>query len=375
MKHKNRNQRGFDAASSMSVTPRVAVAGEVQTVLGPIKPEGLGITLTHEHLVCNMAIMMTPPEETTRRAKFYEPLSMGLLGYIRYTGLANLDNGRLWDVQTSIEEAAIFKQAGGGTIVDVTSIGLGRDTRALATIARATGLNIVMGCSYYVDVAHPQDMTSRTEDDLVEEIVRDIMEGVGATGIKAGIIGEVGCSMPITDNERKVLRASGRAQRLTGAPLSIHPGRYERAPMEIAEILRSVNTDLSRTIMCHLDRTIFEKPMLKELAETGCLLEYDLFGQEHSYYRAAPHIDMPNDAQRLKWLSWLIEQGYKNQILISHDIDTKYLLLRYGGSGYGHIVNNIVPRMRSKGFKEEDIYTILVDTPRQLMTFTTPHSH
>ena len=65
---------------------------------------------------------------------------------------------------------------------------------------------------------------------------------------------------------------------------------------------------------------------------------------------------MPNDAQRLKWLSWLIENGYGSQIVISHDIDAKYLLLRYGGSGYAHIVNNIVPRMRSKGFEEHQIY-------------------
>src|SRR5213075_556914 len=149
---------------------------------------------------------MIKPEETTRRAKFHEPLSIGLLGYIRYTGLPNLDNAGLRDMTTSIEEASLFKQAGGGTIVDVTNIGLGRDPRALVTVARATGLNIVMGCSYYVDAAHPKDMSARTEDDVVKEIVHDVTVGVGATGIKSGIIGEVGCSMPITPNEKKVLR-------------------------------------------------------------------------------------------------------------------------------------------------------------------------
>jgi phosphotriesterase-related protein len=81
---------------------------------------------------------------------------------------------------------------------------------------------------------------------------------------------------------------------------------------------------------------------------------------------------MPNDAQRLKWLSWLIENGYGSQIVISHDIDAKYLLLRYGGSGYAHIVNNIVPRMRTKGFEEDQIYKILMDTPRRVMTFVDP---
>jgi phosphotriesterase-related protein len=361
-----------EARNGPSVTSSKARAGEVQTVLGPIGPEDLGVTLTHEHLACDASALMVPPEEATRRAMFNEPLSIGLLGYIRYTGLPNLDNARLNNIETSIEEASLFKRAGGGTIVDVTSIGLGRDPLALATIARSTGLNIVMGASYYVDAAHPKDMAARSEDDLVQEIVHDVVDGVGATGIKAGIIGEVGCSNPITDNERKVLRASGRAQKLTGAPLSIHPGRYERAPLEIVEILHSVGTDLSRTIMCHLDRTVYERATMKELAATGCILEYDLFGQEHSFYRPAPHLDMPNDAQRLKWLSWLIENGYGQQIVISHDIDAKYLLLRYGGSGYGHIVNNIVPRMRQRGFAEKDIHMILIGNPQRLMMLTHP---
>src|SRR5438552_18662441 len=113
--------------ANVGIAARLARPGEVQTVLGPIDPRDLGITLTHEHLVCDVSGLMIPPEETTRRAKFHEPLSMGLLGYIRYTGLPNLDNAGLRDIDTSIEEASLFKQAGGGTIVDVTNIGLGRD--------------------------------------------------------------------------------------------------------------------------------------------------------------------------------------------------------------------------------------------------------
>jgi phosphotriesterase-related protein len=367
-----------DAASlqtSLGLISRAAEPGEVQTVLGPIRPEELGVTLTHEHLACDASALMIPPEEATRRAKFNEPLSIGLLGLIRYTGLPNLDNARLQDVQTSIEEASLFKQAGGGTIVDVTSIGLGRDPLALASIARASRLNVVMGCSYYVDAAHPKTMSARSEEDIAEEIIREIREGVGTTGIKAGIIGEVGCSMPVTDNERKVLRASARAQRVTGVPISIHPGRYEGAPIEIANVLDAAGADLSRTIMCHLDRTIFDKAAMKELAATGCILEYDLFGQEHSYYRPAPNIEMPNDAQRLNWLAWLIENGLGQQITVSQDIDAKYLLLRYGGSGYAHIVSNIVPRMRRKGFSEQDIYAIMVGTPRRVMTMVDPRGN
>ena len=105
-----------------------------------------------------------------------------------------------------------------------------------------------MGSSYYVDAVHPLDIKDRSEDELAEEIVSDITNGVGNSGIKSGVISEVGCTWPLTDNERKVLRASGRAQCLTGAPITIHLGRDERVPMEALEILSKVGVDLNKTI-------------------------------------------------------------------------------------------------------------------------------
>ena len=85
-------------------------------------------------------------------------------------------------------------------------------------------------------------------------------------------------------------------------------------------ILLEAGADPKRVIVGHLDRTIFDKKLLKNLAETGCFLEYDVFGQETSLYPAAPHIDMPNDAQRLNMLAWLISEGHGGQLLVSHDI-------------------------------------------------------
>jgi phosphotriesterase-related protein len=350
---------------------RNALTGKAQTVLGPVRPEDLGPTMTHEHLVIDLSplYLQNVPKEASRRAKFYAPLSIELLGALKYGGQTNLDNVRLLDVQTAIEEAMLYKQAGGGTIVDPTNIGLGRDPKALARIARATGLHIVMGASYYVEAAYPQKMDARTEDEIVDEIARDVLVGVDDTGIRSGIIGEVGCSWPMTANERKVLRASGRAQQLTGAPLMIHPGRNEMAPLEIVDVLREVKTDLTRTVMCHLDRTVAEHATLKKLAESGCILQYDLFGTEYSYYRLEPRFDMPSDAQRIQCLAWIIAAGYGSQVTISHDIDAKYSLVRHGGFGYAHILENIVPRMQKKGFQGADIQAIIVDNPRRLLTF------
>jgi phosphotriesterase-related protein len=215
-------------------------------------------------------------------------------------------------------------------------------------------------------------MDSLSEDDIVEQIVRDVVEGVGSTGIKAGVIGEVGCSWPLTENERKVLRASGRAQRLTGAPLLIHPGRDEAAPLEIIEALSEVGADLRHTIMGHIERTVFQRSILKSVAESGCYVEWDLFGREQSLYPSDARVDMPTDAARMDQIAWLISQGYGDKIVVAHDICSKQRLFKYGGHGYFYILALIVPRMRARGFSESWIHDILVENPRGALTFFEP---
>jgi phosphotriesterase-related protein len=277
-------------------------------------------------------------------------------------------------VDTAIAEATLYKQHGGSSLVDATSIGIARDPAALARISRETGLNIIMGSSYYVAPSHPADMDSRTEDAITDQIVRDVAVGVDDTGIRSGIIGEVGCSWPLTDNERKVLRASARAQSITGAPILIHPGRGEGSPLEILGILLESGADLGRTIMGHLDRTVFDRGVLREIAETGCYLEWDLFGSEASYYPFNPVVDMPNDAMRIDTIAWIASEGFQNRVLVAHDVCKKHQLTRYGGHGYSYIPAHVVPRMRARGFTSDLIDKILVDNPAAVLTFTEPQA-
>lgn len=352
-----------------------SLVGKVQTVLGPISPDELGPTLTHEHLLIDTSHLLEPPDYASDRGRFYASLSIGLLGWLRQGNGVNRGVASLVDLEVAIKEAQHYYQAGGKSLVDATSRGICRDPLALARISRAAGLNIVMGGSYYVAASHPTDMDQRTEDSIVEEIVRDITKGVGDTGIRSGIIGEVGCTWPLEPNERKVLRASGRAQRLTGAPLLIHPGRNEMAPAEIVDVLSEVDTNLPRTIFSHMERTIYKEENLKKLAETGCVIEYDLFGQEHTIYPSAPNLDMPNDGKRLDWIAWLIEQGHGDQVVMAQDIDYQVYERRGGGHGRGHILENVVPQMRRKGFTQEQIDAILVETPKRVVPFVEPISN
>ena len=101
----------------------------------------------------------------------------------------------------------------------------------------------------------------------------------------------------------------------------------------------------------------------------GCSLEYDLFGTEHSYQPWSIPVDMPNDGQRLRWLEWLIAEGYRDQIVISQDTFFKHQLTRYGGPGYAHIPVNVVPYMRTMGFDADTIRAILTDNPARLLAF------
>ena len=272
------------------------------------------------------------------------------------------------DLDTLIDEVDKFREAGGGAIVDATTAQIGRDPEALARISRESGVHVIMGAGYYVEAVHPEDMGKRSVDDLAREIVADVVEGVDGSGVKAGIIGEVGCTWPLAPTERKSLLAAAVAQRETGAAILVHPGRDSDAPLEVLELLAAGGADLSRVIMGHLDRTVFEFDALQRIAASGCYLEWDLFGNEGSYYPLA-ELDMPSDAQRLGFIKSAADAGYADRIVIGQDICTKHRLTRYGGHGYGHILENIVPKMRRKGFSEDVIQAITVDNPAAILAF------
>ena len=212
-------------------------AGKIQTVLGLIEPESLGITMTHEHLLIDLTNYFEAPAEASQRGYIHRPVTIDILSDIRRVWKYNIDNLQLLDEQAAIEEVLKYKYAGGNAIVDATSIGIGRDPLALARISRATGLNVIMGASYYVPSSHPPDMGDRTESEIANEIISDLTVGVGETGIRSGVIGEIGCWWPPGPNEPKILRASAYAQSQTGAPILIHPGYHNKAHDKIMATL------------------------------------------------------------------------------------------------------------------------------------------
>ena len=345
------------------------LSGKIQTVLGLIEPEQMGITLAHEHIVSDGTAWFREPAEATEKKMARAPVSLETLWWIRYHWFQNYDDMLLLDEDEAVEELMHFKWAGGQTVVEMSNHGLGRDPEALARISRRTGLHILMGCGYYFAASMPKNFESKTEEEITQEIVRDITVGVGSTGIKAGFIGEIGTSWPIDRREVKSLRAAVQAQRLTGANLNIHPGQAEEAAFEVLKIIEEAGADLPRTTIDHIDRAVRDPGNRLKLLKKGLILEYDLFGREGYYPLQQRYIDLPTDHQRINEIKELIQAGFIGQILISSDIWNKHQRRKYGGWGYDHILRNVIPRMRVKGLTEEEIHILLVENPRRVYTF------
>jgi phosphotriesterase-related protein len=357
--------------------------GTVQTVVGLVAPESLGVTMPHEHLFIDLSCMFDPPTEATSRRMAHAPFSLENLGWIRTHYFRHFENLLLDDIEMTLSELVHYRAAGGSSIVDVTTPGIGRDPLALAQVARTSGVHVVMATGFYVASTHPPEVRAMDEADVAMRMIAEIREGAVLTpaaggdqdwnpvpmrtGVKAGII-KAACCHPVEPEERKVLSGAATAQRATGAAITVHVGRHEHSALEILGVLSDAGADLSRTSMDHLDLRVEKLETLFEIAESGCMLEFDLFGHESSYYPLTAR-DMPSDGQRLDVLEALIARGLLERILISQDICTRHRLVRYGGHGYGHVVGHIAMRMRERGWADAEIEAILISNPQRFLTF------
>lgn len=342
--------------------------GKVQTVLGPVAPEAMGSTLMHEHLF----IDLNPPKyrgDTPPAGVSDDKIDLCNCFRARYGQGHFRDNYRIDDFVMVKREVEEMYRAGGRGLVDLTVGGLGPRPLLLRRMAEETGVQIVMGCGHYVEEYQLAETATMTVDELAGQMIDQILVGAWGTDIRAGIIGEIGCQSPWTDREKRVMEGAIEAMKATGAALNVHPGREAHQPKEVADFVRARGGAMERLIISHIDRTIFDEDTLFALADTGCMIEYDLFGWEESWYWPNPDIDLPNDAMRVRWLRKLVERGHLDQILISHDVCTKGRLEQFGGHGFQHIFANVVPLLLRRGFDRQQVDRILVANPARLLTF------
>jgi phosphotriesterase-related protein len=346
-----------------------ANVGEVMTVLGPVAADRLGKTLMHEHLLFNLETYLHEPPDSADVPMMEQPLTLDNLWWVREHPMASRQNLYQSDAALAASEAARFKAAGGSTIVEVSSIGLARDVRGLQQVARQTGLNIVAGTGYYVGSSHPASLAGRSVEDVTEELVRDIREGMDGTDIRAGVIGEIGTSEPLYATEGLVLRAAARAQAQTGVAMVVHPAPQHRSAEAFApwlNLLVSEGALPARVVLSHCEARLGERPGdFALLAERGYMLALDTWGNAKHY--ESRNFTMPSDEDRVRLLARLVADGLAPHLVLAQDVCYRDALTAYGGPGYGHILRGIWPRLLAAGIAPAALETMMIDNPRRVL--------
>ncbi len=251
-------------------------SGQVMTVLGPIPVESLGITLMHEHILADSSPVWIPPDEPRLREFAFRPVSPSIRADLQLAPHANHDNHVMIDVETAVEEVLKFREHGGNSIVECTIEGIGRDPRGLEYVARRTGLNIVMGSGFYTDETHPARVRKMSVSDVADEIVRDIVEGVPGTGVRAGVIGEIGMDWNFSEEEQKSLRGAAKASARTSVPLIIHLEGWHRWGHQSLDIVEEEGASLEHTVVSHMVASIDDWEYQTSSCQAG-----SVFGVRH----------------------------------------------------------------------------------------------
>ena len=350
---------------------------KVETVLGPVDASALGPTLSHVHLTLDILCWYMEPPDPAQKALAAKPLCLENLGLARRNGLMVRDNLVQNDVELTIREVSELARAGGKTVIDMELPGIGRDVRALQKIARATGLHIVASTGFYTQASHPPEVAASDAGALADLMVRELELGIGDTGVRAGNIGEIGCSgmpdTPCLPDEEKVLRAAARAQARTGASLTVHPNGGTHGSRETPrhhldfylDVLEKEGADLGKVYMSHMG--FYSAEVAEHVLRRGLgYVSFDHFGHEEYYEIVGPGRAFPRDKEEIDLVMRLIEAGHGGRILIGNEIGWKTCYKAYGGWGYSHIFDHVVPWLRDCGASEAHIRQILVENPARL---------
>lgn len=307
----------------------------VQTVSGPIDPAGLGFTLPHEHTAISLW-------HVPNRWDYWE---------------LRRDEAIITD------ELGRFAAAGGSAIVDLTLPGVGRDPAWLLRLAEVTGLHIVMGAGWYREAYYPAEalIDRRSVDDLADEIVRDATEGLAESGVRAGIIGEIGTDKPwLSAQEERVHRAAARAARRTGLAITTHAVQ-SAVGLDQLTVFEAEGADLTRVVIGHAD-SYPDAAYHRAIVERGASVEFDFLGMSFT------PLERHGEGRIIESICDLLARGHVERILLSQDVCHDSQLTRYGGNGYTYLGETFLPRLRAAGVSDDEIRTITIDNPRRLLT-------
>ena len=306
----------------------------VMTVSGPIPPERLGFTLPHEHTGIHLW-------HIEKRWDYWELTP---------------------DEDLIIEELRDFRRRGGATLVDLTLEGVGRDPHRLRRLAGATGLNIVMGCGWYRGAHYPAEalIDRRSVDELAAQMVSEFENGVGGTGIRPGIIGEIGTDMPwVSALEERVHRAAARASKATGLAITTHSVQSAVGLAQL-RIFTEEGVDPSRVVIGHAD-SHHDIDFYLEVLATGANLQFDFLGHRFGSEESL-------EPRLVETIVELLERGFAPQLLLSQDVCHNSQLKANGGFGYVYLQQYFLPTLRTAAVGEGEIRAMTSENPARILS-------
>ena len=311
----------------------------VQTVSGPLAAESLGFVLPHEHTAIS-------------------------LWHVK-------DRWDYWELTPDEPIVAIeleaFRALGGTCIADLTLPGAGRDPVWLRRLAERTGVHIVMGAGWYREAYYPPEarIDRRSVVDLADELIREFHEGVGDTGVRPGILGEIGTDKPwVSAQEERVLRAVALASRATGMAVSTHAVMSDVGLGQL-RILEDAGVDPDRVVIGHADSYPSLEHYLRIIGR-GATVEFDFLGMSFTV------MERYGEARIIRLLLELLERGHGDRILLSQDVCHNSQLKPYGGNGYVYLQETFLPRLRADGVPEDAIRQMTVNNPKRILSLATP---
>lgn len=416
---------GLTLAATTALAQPTPATGRVQTVTGPIHPDSLGFTLPHEHLFVDFLLpdrntgyrrAGSLPEgfvrnfqelgniywvpRTPEQLAFWDrpTITLDMLERLR-AGWQTKSNYVLDDESEAMDEVRQYLAAGGRSLVDVTPVGIGREPIRLRRVAQRTGLQIVMGTSFYRWPYRSDAVRAMSAEAMANRMVKEITEGIDGTGIRAGIIGEIpidahsvrldagaqptdaavramwaprydqiraGTAQPeaIYDAEEiKSLRAAAWASRRTGAAITLHA---VDPWIGYLDVLEREGADLRRVVIGHGSWVMADTAMARRAFRRGATVQLEWEMQIMATGETAPV------ALLLDRVAWAVREGFARQIMLSLDVCLKVGRKRYGGGGLTQVTDRLLPELRSRGVSEADLRIITVDNPARLLTLVEP---
>jgi len=336
----------------------------VTTLMGEVDKSQLGVVLPHEHTCFGVSEFLTMYDDWEMEKTFHGEVTLETLGLLTRNPYAVRANNIMDCPDILIDEIFQFKKAGGGTWVDLSGRRrrFSRNIRFTYEVALKTGLHVVAGTGYGLDQNMGKLVETGTVNDLVDEMMTDITEGIDGTGLKAGVIGEVGTGKDITPKEYKALEAASIVQKQSGLGLQIHAYLYNREGLKALDFAKKHGANPEKISINHVD-VVLDMEYIYRLLDQGVYIEFDNFGKEYYVDREVRNPGyglFVRDTERVELLKKMIERGYKKQVLLSCDVCLKTLLHTYGGWGYDHLLTNVLPMMEDAGINMQDVQEMLV---------------